>query len=123
MDPEVLPFLTTPLGPLPTGVTPGTSPGVTVSITTDPIYTIPYNGNELPVYDAIVINTGPATDTFQIIANDTSGRFHIGMDYPGFLNQFYLTLQPGQAGEMNLCVLPADPGVLCRPSAPPARSR
>jgi probable HAF family extracellular repeat protein len=112
VDPEIVPFLTTPLGPLPTGVTPGTSPGVTVNITTDPIYTMPYNGNEFPVYDVNVVNTGPATDQFQIIARDNSGKFYIGMDYPGYLGNFFLTLQPGQAGEMNMCAIPGDPTTL-----------
>ena len=101
-DPDVLPFLTTPLGPLPAGVTPGTNPGVTVSITTDATYTLPYNGNNLPVYDVNVVNTGPTTDTFNFNYRDTSGQFRIYTSVPS------LTLLPGQAGETNLCAPPID---------------
>lgn len=101
-DPDVLPFLTTPLGPLPTGVTPGATPGVTVSITTDPTYTLPYNGNNLPVYDVNVVNTGPSTDTFNFSYRDTSGQFRIYTSVPS------LTLLPGQAGETHLCAPPND---------------
>ena len=101
-DPPVSVFLTTPLGPLPAGVTPGNTPGVAVTFATDPIYTYPYNGNQLPVYDAFIINTGPATDTFRLSASDTSGHFNVSPSVNS------LTLQPGQQGEVNVCAVPSD---------------
>ena len=106
-DPEILTFLSTPLAASLPGVTPGATPGVTVSITTDQTFTMPYNGNELPVYDVTVTNTGPATDTFSFQAVDNSGNYTLGIGYPGPGLSPLLTLQPGQAGEVNLCVLPA----------------
>ena len=101
-DPNILPFIGTPLGALPTGITPGSSPGVTVGITTDSYFTYPFNGNKLPVYDVNIVNTGNATDTFNLSPSDTSGQFHVWTSVPS------LTLLPGQAGETNLCILPGD---------------
>ena len=101
-DPEVPNYLTTPLSNLPAGVTPGATPGVTVKITTDSLYTLPYNGNELPVYDIIVTNTGPATDTFRLSGSDQAGKFNVSPSYQS------LTLLSGQSGEVNLCALPPD---------------
>ena len=99
-DPEIFDFLTIPPGAPPAGVTPGAIPGVTINITTDPLYTMPFNGNELPVYDATIVNTGPATDTFRISSYDTAGQFSTGASVPA------LTLLPGQAGKINLCAVP-----------------
>ena len=101
-DPEIFSFLSTPPTTPPAGVTPGTTPGVTIGIATDPLYTVPFNGNELPLYDATIVNTGPATDTYRISSYDTVGQFSVSANVP------YLTLQPGQAGMINLCAVPYD---------------
>jgi uncharacterized membrane protein len=99
-DPDVFPFLGTPYGITLAGVNPGNAPIVAAQITTDPIFTMPFNGNELPVYDLTVTNFGPVTDTFNLTASDPAGQFNI---YPGSPS---LTLQPGQAGQVNLCASP-----------------
>ncbi len=91
-DPEVSKFLTTPLGTVPVTVTPGSAPGVTVTMSTDTIYTMPFNGNELPVYDVFVTNTGPNTDTFNLQTYNPGGSFN---NYPSVS---VLTLLPGQQG-------------------------
>jgi uncharacterized membrane protein len=109
LDPEVLPFLNTPLGPLPAGVTPGNAPGVTASISVDPLSTMPFNGNELPVYLATITNTGPATDTFTLSSYDISGQFSVNPGSVAGSQYQSLTLLPGQVGQMNLCVFPNDP--------------
>jgi uncharacterized membrane protein len=101
-DPNILPFIGTPLGALPTGVTSGNSPGVTVNLSTDSFFTYPFNGNNLPVYDVNIVNTGPTADTFNLSPRDNSGQFRVWTSVPS------LTLLPGQAGEANLCILPGD---------------
>ncbi len=103
LDPPVLDFITTPLGPVP-AFTPGTTAGVTVgTISVDPIYTMPFNGNQLPlVFDLPITNSGPSTDTFNIAINNASAGFRV---YPSIGS---LTLQGGQTGMVNVCVVPND---------------
>ncbi len=103
LDPPVVNFVTTPLGTPPTP-TPGTTPGVKVgTISVDPIYTIPFNGNQLPlVFDLPITNSGPSTDTFNIGINNVSSGFRV---YPSIGS---LTLQGGQSGMVNVCVVPND---------------
>ena len=103
LDPQVLDFVTTPLGALPVS-TPGTTAGVQVgSVTVDPTYTMPFNGNQLPlVFDLPITNTGPSTDTFNIGINNASAGFRV---YPSIGS---LTLQGGQSGMVNVCVVPND---------------
>jgi uncharacterized membrane protein len=103
LDPPVLDFITTPLGPV-APFTPGTTAGVQVgSVTVDPTFTMPFNGNQLPlVFDLPITNTGPATDTFNIAINNASAGFRV---YPSIGS---LTLQGGQSGMVNVCVVPND---------------
>ncbi len=103
-DPDVLEFIGTPLG-LPAPVlTPGSTPGVSLgSLTVDPTYTMPVNGNSLPlVFDLPVTNTGPSTDTFTINLSDQSPTYNI---YPSVNS---LTLLGGQTGTVNVCAQPRD---------------
>src|SRR5262249_34421117 len=71
--PEVLPFVSTPLGLPQPVLNPGATPGVQIgNITTDSIFTMPVAGNQLPlVFDLPITNTGPATDTFRIQTTGT----------------------------------------------------
>ncbi len=103
LDPPVLNFITTPLGTPPTP-TPGTTAGVQVgTVTVDPTFTMPFNGNQLPlVFDLPITNTGPSTDTFNIGINNASAGFRV---YPSIGS---LTLQGGQSGMVNVCVVPND---------------
>jgi hypothetical protein len=105
LDPEVLTFVGTPLGPPPSPPTPGTTPGVQMgAITVDPLYTLPFNGNDLPlVFDLPITNTGPATDTFNLSTVNGSPYFQT---YPSVGS---LTLLGGQTGMVNICVAPYDP--------------
>jgi probable HAF family extracellular repeat protein len=102
-DPESLDFISTPLGLSQTPPTPGTTPGVQVgAISVDPTFTMPINGNELPlVFDLPITNTGPSTDTFNIQIVDPS-NFRI------YTTVSSLTLQGGQSGMVNVCVVPYD---------------
>ncbi len=102
-DPDVLQFVSTPLGPVPTP-TPGSTPGVQVgALTVDPTYTMPFNGDSLPlVFDLPITNTGPSTDTFNIQLEDESAYFQV---YPTIGS---LTLLGGQTGTVNVCALPYD---------------
>jgi probable HAF family extracellular repeat protein len=103
-DPDILDFISTPLGlPQPT-LNPGATPGVQVgTVTVDPLYTMGINGNELPlVFDLPITNTGPNTDTFKIQISDAIQDFQI---YPTVNS---LTLSGGQSGMVNLCVVPYD---------------
>ncbi|HEX3748450.1 MAG TPA: hypothetical protein VHW09_31200 [Bryobacteraceae bacterium] len=108
-DPEVSTFLTTPLGTVPAMVTPGSTPGVTITTSLDNIYTIPFNGNELPVYDVFITNTGPNTDTFNLNPIDTSSHWRL------YTSVTPLTLLAGQTGEVNLCAVPYDPSGVAVP--------
>ena len=99
IDPQIFPFLTAAAPPL-TGVTPGTSPGVQVSVTPDTTYTYPYNGNELVVYDAAITNTGPSADTFKLTISNQASFANIYTGVPS------LILLPGQTGMVNVCVVP-----------------
>ena len=103
LDPEVLPFISTPLG-TPPAPTPGTTPGVQVGvIAPDSLYTMGIGGNELPlVFDLPITNTGPSTDTFNIQIQDSSQYFRV---YPTVSS---LTLAGGQSGMVNVCVVPYD---------------
>ena len=103
LDPPVVDFVTTPLGPVPT-FTSGTTAGVHLgSVTVDPTYTMPFNGNQLPfVFDLPISNTGPSTDIFNIGINAISPGFQV---YPSIGS---LTLQGGQTGMVNVCVVPND---------------
>jgi hypothetical protein len=102
-DPDALQFISTPLGPVP-APTPDTTLGVQVgSLTVDPTYTMPLNGNSAPlVFDLPITNTGPSTDTFNIQIQDESSYFQI---YPTIGS---LTLLGGQTGMVNVCVAPYD---------------
>ena len=104
LDPEVLKFIGTPLGPAPGTPTPGTTPGVQLgAITVDPQFTMPVNGNQLPlVFDLPITNTGPSTDTFNIAMSTLSQYFQA---YPSVGS---LTLLGGQTGMVNVCVVPTD---------------
>ena len=103
-DPESLDFISTPLGLSQTPPTPGTTPGVQVgSIGIDPTFTMPINGNELPlVFDLPITNSGPSTDTFNIQIPDQS-NFRI-----------YTTESLGSPCRaancmVNVCVVPYEP--------------
>jgi uncharacterized membrane protein len=106
LDPEVVDFVTTPLGAVPAS-TPGTTAGVQVgNITVDPTYTMPFNGNELPlVFDLPITNTGPSTDKFNIGITANGGASQEFRIYPSAGS---LTLQGGQSGMVNVCVVPND---------------
>ncbi len=102
-----LDFISTPLGLSPPCPLPGSTPGVQLgAIGVDPTFTMPINGNELPlVFDVPITNTGPSTDTFTIQVSNQS-QFRI---YPTVGS---LTLQGGQSGMVNVCVVPYDPSGL-----------
>ena len=103
-DPEVFQFVGTPLGLSQTPPTPGTTPGVQMgALTVDPQFTMPVNGNQLPlVFDLPITNTGPATDTFKISISNGSQYYQ---EYPSVAS---LTLLGGQTGMVNVCVMPYD---------------
>jgi large repetitive protein len=109
-DPPILPFLATPFSPPPPGVTPGTAPGVTVSVSPDPLFTQPLNGIELGiVYRAFITNTGPNADVFRLDGTGTPG-FYVQPSVPS------LALGPGQTGMVNVCVTPGDPQGVTMPA-------
>jgi probable HAF family extracellular repeat protein len=104
VDPDSLDFISTPLGLSQTPPTPGTTPGVQIgAIAVDPTWTMPINGNSLPlVFDLPITNTGASTDTFNIQISDQYLDFQIYPTVPS------LTLQGGQSGMVNVCVTPTD---------------
>ena len=55
-----------------------TPPGVTLTVNPDNIFTVPVNGAQLPsAYRAIVQNTGPAADTFNLTFGNITAGFTI----------------------------------------------
>jgi hypothetical protein len=104
-DPPAPPILLAPpVPPLPASVAPGATPGVSVTLAPDARFNIPFQGSELPtLYTATIRNTGPATDTFRLVGN--------GSDFPYALAAVAppLTLGPGAAGEVSVCLLPEGP--------------
>ena len=44
-----------------------TAPGMTLAVNPDPLFTVPYNGAEVPTaYRAVIQNTGPTVDTYKL---------------------------------------------------------
>jgi uncharacterized membrane protein len=102
-DPPVFKFLSTPLAAPPPNVTPGSTPAVQLGVVTDPYFTQTINSITVPlIYQATITNKGPAADTFRIQSSSTQ-LFYINPNVPN------ITLQPGQVGTIDVCIVPADP--------------
>ena len=74
-------------GTLPPAASPGSSPGVTASLTLDPFLTYPLGSSPLDsddaqiptVFDAYITNTGPSGDTFNLaLTNPPAGFTLVG---------------------------------------------
>jgi large repetitive protein len=99
-DPDAPLFMTSPLGPLPAGTTPGATPAANLTLNPDTLLTTPYNGLSLPINDRLVIqNTGP-TDTFNI-SGYAAGAYAVTP------SQTNITIPGGQTATVGVCVVPA----------------
>ena len=88
-------------------ITP-TQPGIKFTVASDPLFTVPFNGAQLPTaFRATIQNLGPAADTYNLTFCECPERFHASKqrherDCPGGRDRDPRAL----------------PGAECRPAAP-----
>ncbi|MGD1072439.1 MAG: hypothetical protein ABSB15_20125 [Bryobacteraceae bacterium] len=105
-DPPLSPALIT--GTIPPAPAPGSTPGLTVSLVADTVFSVPL-GNaplatedvQLPtVFDALITNTGPAADTFNLALLNPPAGFSLVGSLPT------ITVPAGAQGEITVCAVP-----------------
>ena len=70
-----------------------TQPGITLLVQPDPLITVPFNGAEVPTgFRAVVHNSGPAADTFNLTVGNVPGGFTV------LSSAASLTIPAGQTG-------------------------
>jgi hypothetical protein len=88
-----------------------TQPGITFAINPDPLFTVPFNGAQVPTaFQAVIHNNGPAADTFNLSFSNLP---------PGFtlLNSgTTVTIPAGQTGLLGIYLQPS--GQLPAPGTP-----
>ena len=102
-------------------ITP-TQPGISFAVASDPQFTVPFNGAQLPTaFRATIQNLGPAADTYNLTFSNLPSGFTL-LD-----SGTSVTVPAGQTGILGLYLQPhrpADPAAgdaSCRsPSRPPA---
>jgi hypothetical protein len=102
VDPAAPPILT-PV-PVPAAGTPGSSAGVTAQVSTDPLFTLPFSGAQLPLaYRVQIQNTGPSADTFTLAPANVPSGFTIGTSLPS------MTIPAGATAIVGVCAVPSTP--------------
>ena len=82
-------------------VTP-TQPGITLAVAPDPVFTVPYNGVQLPTaFRASIRNLGPASDTDSLAFSNVPSGFTL-LD-----SGTSLTVPAGQTGILGLYLVPS----------------
>jgi uncharacterized membrane protein len=91
-------------------ITP-TQPGMTFAVNADPIFTVPYNGAQVPTaFQAVIHNTGPAADTYNLTFSNIPAGWTI-------LNSgTSVTVPAGQTGILGVYLQPT--GSLPAPGTP-----
>jgi uncharacterized membrane protein len=81
-------------------ITP-TQPGITFRVDPDPLFTVPYNGAQLPTaYQAVIHNTGPAADAFNLTFSNLPAGFTM------LSSATSLTIPAGASGFVGLYLQP-----------------
>jgi uncharacterized membrane protein/transglutaminase-like putative cysteine protease len=82
-------------------ITP-TQPGIVLTITPDPVFTVPFNGAQLPTaFRATVQNQGPAADTFNLSFSNVPSGFTI------LSSATSVTIPAGQTGIVGVDLQPS----------------
>ena len=103
VDPQVFSFLSSPLGPGPTSVTPGSQPGVNAQLVLDGFFTESVGNAEVPsVYKVQIQNTGNAANTFAITLPPAPPGYTLQSSVPE------ITVPPGQTAEVGICLRPVN---------------
>lgn len=81
--------------------TPGTSPGISVQVQPDTVFTLPVGGAQVPtVFDALITNSGPAADTFNVALSNPPAGFTL----VGSLQS--IVIPAGAQAEISVCAVP-----------------
>jgi len=100
-DPDAPDILSALVSAPPAAITPGTSPGVNLTLVPDTDFTASYNGLSLPLnYRLQIQNTGP-TDTFNISSGTFGGSFSVTPSISP------LTIPAGQTATVGICLVPS----------------
>ena len=93
-------------------ITP-TQPGMTFAVNPDPVFTVPYDGAQVPTaFRAAIDNTGPAADTYNLsFANVPSGFTLVSSATSD-------TVPAGQTGIVGIYLIPNAGSVLPAPGTP-----
>ena len=93
-------------------ITP-TQPGMTFAVNPDPLFTVPYDGAQVPTaFRAVIDNTGPAADTYNLsFANVPSGFTLVSSATSD-------TVPAGQTGIVGIYLIPNAGSVLPAPGTP-----
>ena len=93
-------------------ITP-TQPGMTFAVNPDPLFTVPYDGAQVPTaFRAVIDNTGPAADTYNLsFANVPSGFTLVS-------SATSVTVPAGQTGIVGIYLIPIAGSVLPAPGTP-----
>jgi uncharacterized membrane protein len=81
-------------------ITP-TQPGLTLKVNSDPLFTVPFNGAQVPTaFQAVIHNTGPIADTYNLAFSNVPAGFTV-------LNSgTSLTIPAGQTGTLGIYLQP-----------------
>ena len=93
-------------------ITP-TQPGMTFAVNPDPVFTVPFDGAQVPTaFRAVIHNTGPAADTYNLsFANVPSGFTLVS-------SATSVTVPAGQTGIVGIYLIPIAGSVLPAPGTP-----
>jgi large repetitive protein len=98
-DPPIPPALVA--GTPAPAATPGTSPGISVLIQPDTVFTLPVGGAQVPtVFDVLITNTGPTADTFNVALTNPPAGFTLVDSLPTIL------IPAGAQAEISVCAVP-----------------
>ncbi len=91
------------------------SPGMTLAVTPDPTFTVPYNGAQVPTaYQAVIHNSGPTADTYNLTFPAVPAGFAV-VD-----SGTSVTIPAGATGVVGIYL---QPSALCPPRERRSRSR
>ncbi len=78
-----------------------TQPGITLKVMNDPLFTVPFNGAQIPTaFLATIHNNGPVADTYHVTATNLPAGFTLSTSGTS------VTVPPGQTGELGLYLVP-----------------
>jgi hypothetical protein len=80
---------------------PGATAGVALQINPDTIFTLPVGGAQVPtIFDALITNTGPNADTFNVMFSNLPAGFTLASSLPA------VQIPAGAQAEIGVCAAP-----------------